>query len=95
MTGTVEKLAMPGLLFHHVSPTKDYIHDRLKPWKHYIPVRPDLKDLKAKASVGLPLGLLCNFLFCPKTDKFARFSSIGPRPTRPKPRGSPTRARPS
>mmetsp|Transcript_32904 Transcript_32904/g.55942 ORF Transcript_32904/g.55942 Transcript_32904/m.55942 type:complete len:576 (-) Transcript_32904:221-1948(-) len=47
-TGTVDKLAMPGLLFHHLSPTKDYIHDRLKPWKHYIPVRPDLKDLKAK-----------------------------------------------
>mmetsp|Transcript_42616 Transcript_42616/g.89429 ORF Transcript_42616/g.89429 Transcript_42616/m.89429 type:complete len:584 (+) Transcript_42616:84-1835(+) len=47
-TGTVDKLAMPGLLFHHLSPTKDYIHDRLKPWKHYIPVRPDLRDLKAK-----------------------------------------------
>mmetsp|Transcript_26906 Transcript_26906/g.57694 ORF Transcript_26906/g.57694 Transcript_26906/m.57694 type:complete len:601 (-) Transcript_26906:68-1870(-) len=46
--GTIEKLAMPGLLFHHVTPTKDYIHDRLTPWKHYVPVSPDLKDLKQK-----------------------------------------------
>ncbi|KAL7464741.1 hypothetical protein ACHAXS_005081 [Conticribra weissflogii] len=41
-------LAMPGLLFHHVTPTKDYIHDRLKPWSHYVPVRADLRDLKKK-----------------------------------------------
>ncbi|KAL7530728.1 hypothetical protein ACHAXR_005507, partial [Thalassiosira sp. AJA248-18] len=47
-SGTIEKLAMPGLLFHHVTPTKDYIHDRLQAWKHYIPVGPDLKDLKKK-----------------------------------------------
>mmetsp|Transcript_26905 Transcript_26905/g.57690 ORF Transcript_26905/g.57690 Transcript_26905/m.57690 type:complete len:599 (-) Transcript_26905:75-1871(-) len=47
-SGTIEKLAMPGLLFHHVTPTKDYIHDRLTPWKHYVPVSPDLKDLKQK-----------------------------------------------
>ena len=47
-SGTTEKLAMPGLLFHHVTPTKDYFHDHLKPWKHYIPVRADLKDLKSK-----------------------------------------------
>ena len=47
-TGTIEKLAMPGLLFHHVTPTKDYIHDRLKPWRHYIPVSDDLKDLEKK-----------------------------------------------
>ncbi|KAL7540704.1 hypothetical protein ACHAXR_010313 [Thalassiosira sp. AJA248-18] len=47
-TGTTEKLAMPGLLFHHVTPTKDYIHDRLKPWIHFIPVSPDLRDLKEK-----------------------------------------------
>mmetsp|Transcript_4 Transcript_4/g.7 ORF Transcript_4/g.7 Transcript_4/m.7 type:complete len:582 (+) Transcript_4:89-1834(+) len=46
--GTVEKLAMPGLLFHHVTPTRDYIHDQLTPWKQYIPVRADLKDLKQK-----------------------------------------------
>mmetsp|Transcript_7678 Transcript_7678/g.10016 ORF Transcript_7678/g.10016 Transcript_7678/m.10016 type:complete len:176 (+) Transcript_7678:1-528(+) len=47
-SGTIEKLAMPGLLFHHETMTKDYIHDRIKPWKHYIPVREDLKDLKEK-----------------------------------------------
>ena len=47
-SGTIEKLAMPGLLFHHVTPTKDYIHDRLKAWKHYIPVSHDLLDLKKK-----------------------------------------------
>jgi len=44
--GTIEKLAMPGLLFHHVTPTKDYIHDRMQPWKHYVPVSHDLRDLK-------------------------------------------------
>lgn len=45
---THSKLAMPGLLFHHVTPTKDYIHDRMKPWSHYVPVREDLRDLKKK-----------------------------------------------
>ena len=44
----MDKLAMPGLLFHHVTPTKDYIHDHMKPWIHYVPVAPDLKDLKEK-----------------------------------------------
>ncbi|KAL7534118.1 hypothetical protein ACHAXR_005643 [Thalassiosira sp. AJA248-18] len=47
-TGTFQKLAMPGLLFHHVTPTKDYVHDRLEPWRHYIPVSSDLHDLKSK-----------------------------------------------
>jgi len=47
-SGTIEKLGMPGLLFHHVTPMKDYIHDYLIPWKHYIPVSADLKDLKQK-----------------------------------------------
>lgn len=47
-TGTVQKLAMPGLLFHHMTPTKDYIHDYMKPWRHYIPVSSDLGDLKRK-----------------------------------------------
>lgn len=46
--GTVQKMAMPGLLFHHETPTKDYIHYRMKPWIHYVPVAPDLRDLKAK-----------------------------------------------
>lgn len=47
-TGTISKLPMPGLLLHHITPTKDYFHDRLKPWKHYVPVSPDLGDLKDK-----------------------------------------------
>lgn len=47
-TGTVQKLALPGLLFHHMTPTKDYIHDYLVPWRHYIPVSADLHDLKRK-----------------------------------------------
>lgn len=47
-TGTIQKLAMPGVLFHHVTKTKDYFHDRLKDWIHYIPVHSDLSDLEAK-----------------------------------------------
>ena len=47
-SGTIDKLAMPGLLFHHLTPTKDYFHDRLIPWKHYVPVSEDLSDLKSK-----------------------------------------------
>jgi hypothetical protein len=47
-TGTVQKLAMPGLLFHHMTPTMDYIHHWMKPWTHYVPVNSDLKDLKRK-----------------------------------------------
>ncbi|KAL7447989.1 hypothetical protein ACHAWC_000255, partial [Mediolabrus comicus] len=47
-TGTTHKLGMPGLLFHHVTPTKDYIHDYIKPWVHYVPVQSDLTDLLEK-----------------------------------------------
>ncbi len=47
-TGTIEKLAMPGLLFHHVTPTKDWFHDLLVPWEHYVPVAADLSDLRRK-----------------------------------------------
>jgi hypothetical protein len=46
-TGTIEKLAMPGVLFHHVTKTMDYFHDRLKGWVHYIPVHSNLSDLRA------------------------------------------------
>jgi len=46
--GTFEKLAMPGVLFHHVTPTKDYNHALIQPWVHYIPLDEDLKDLKKK-----------------------------------------------
>lgn len=47
-TGTTQKLQMPGLLFHHVTPTIDYIHYRLKPWYHYVPIAPNLSDLEEK-----------------------------------------------
>lgn len=47
-TGTHSKLSMPGLLFHHVTPMKDYIHDRMRPWVHYVPIKADLSDLKEK-----------------------------------------------
>jgi hypothetical protein len=47
-TGTLQKLAMPGLLFHHVTPTKDYFHDLIQPWVHYVPVRSNLEDLLEK-----------------------------------------------
>jgi hypothetical protein len=47
-TGTIEKLAMPGVLFHHVTPTVDYFYDKLVPWVHYIPIKADLSDLREK-----------------------------------------------
>lgn len=47
-TGTMEKLAMPGLLMHHLTPTKDYLHDHMEPWTHYVPVRSDLSDLRER-----------------------------------------------
>eukprot|EP00581_Thalassiosira_minuscula_P014683 CAMPEP_0183717658 /NCGR_PEP_ID=MMETSP0737-20130205/11210_1 /TAXON_ID=385413 /ORGANISM="Thalassiosira miniscula, Strain CCMP1093" /LENGTH=608 /DNA_ID=CAMNT_0025947135 /DNA_START=175 /DNA_END=2001 /DNA_ORIENTATION=+ len=47
-TGTIEKLALPGLLFHHLTPTKDWFHDLLVPWQHYVPVQTDLSDLRSK-----------------------------------------------
>ncbi|KAL3787808.1 hypothetical protein HJC23_003557 [Cyclotella cryptica] len=45
-SGTIEKLAMPGVLFHHITSTKDYYHDDLVPWMHYIPVEEGLSDLR-------------------------------------------------
>ena len=47
-TGTIQKLAMPGLLFHHETPAKDYFYEHIKPWVHYVPVKEDLSDLKEK-----------------------------------------------
>ena len=47
-SGTLEKLGLPGLLFHHMTPTKDYLHDKMEPWVHYVPIKSDLSDLKAK-----------------------------------------------
>mmetsp|Transcript_34011 Transcript_34011/g.64746 ORF Transcript_34011/g.64746 Transcript_34011/m.64746 type:complete len:132 (-) Transcript_34011:111-506(-) len=37
---------MPGVLFHHVTSSKDYFHDDLIPWIHYIPVNEDLSNLR-------------------------------------------------
>jgi len=45
---TLDKLAMPGLLFHHETQTKDYLDSIMKPMVHYVPVRGDLSDLQAK-----------------------------------------------
>jgi len=47
-TGTNDKLKMPGLLFHHETATKDYIHDDIQPWVHYVPVNSELSDLMEK-----------------------------------------------
>eukprot|EP00545_Synedropsis_sp_CCMP1620_P000675 CAMPEP_0119014992 /NCGR_PEP_ID=MMETSP1176-20130426/10498_1 /TAXON_ID=265551 /ORGANISM="Synedropsis recta cf, Strain CCMP1620" /LENGTH=521 /DNA_ID=CAMNT_0006968249 /DNA_START=54 /DNA_END=1619 /DNA_ORIENTATION=- len=44
--GTIEKLLMPGLLFHHSTPNMDWFYDMMIPWKHYVPVKCDLSDLK-------------------------------------------------
>lgn len=47
-TGTLSKLLMPGLLFHHETLTKDFFYDEMKPYVHYVPVKQDLSDLKEK-----------------------------------------------
>ena len=39
---------MPGLLLHHETRTKDYNHDMMEPWVHYVPVSSDLSDLREK-----------------------------------------------
>ena len=41
-------ILLPGLLFHHMTPTKDYFHDLLVPWEHYVPINTDLSDLREK-----------------------------------------------
>ena len=46
--GTIQKLAMGGVLFHHLTPTQDWFHSDLKPFEHYIPVETDLSDLQEK-----------------------------------------------
>jgi hypothetical protein len=43
--GTITKLAMPGLLFHHETPTKDWFHDEIQPWVHYVPIHTNLSNL--------------------------------------------------
>jgi hypothetical protein len=46
--GTLTKLRMPGVLFHHETQTKDWFYDLMQPFVHYIPVDVDLKDLRAQ-----------------------------------------------
>lgn len=46
--GTLEKLAMPGLLFHHETPAQDWFYKDLVPWHHFVPVRTDLSNLKER-----------------------------------------------
>lgn len=47
-SGTHAKLALPGVLFHHETPTYDYFHEDLIPFVHYIPVSTELEDLREK-----------------------------------------------
>lgn len=47
-SGTIEKLGLPGLLFHHSTPMKDYLHEKMVKWVHYVPIKEDLSDLKEK-----------------------------------------------
>lgn len=47
-SGTHTKLALPGALFHHETPTYDYFHEDLIPYVHYIPVSTELDDLREK-----------------------------------------------
>lgn len=46
--GTLEKLSLPGVLFHHKTPTYNFIHTCMKPWLHYISVEANLSDLKER-----------------------------------------------
>jgi hypothetical protein len=43
--GTITKLAMPGLLFHHDTPAMDWFHDEIQPWVHYVPIHTNLSNL--------------------------------------------------
>ena len=45
---TIQKLALPGVLFHFESPATDWYSEHLIPWVHYIPVKEDLSDLKER-----------------------------------------------
>ena len=36
---------MPGLLFHHETPAKDWFYDEIQPWVHYVPVDLTLSNL--------------------------------------------------
>ena len=46
--GTIQKLALPGLLFHHVTAATDWYDEHLVPWVHFVPVMEDLRDLRER-----------------------------------------------
>ena len=46
--GTLNKLGMPGALFHHETLAQNWFHNEMIPWKHCIPINWDLTDLRAK-----------------------------------------------
>jgi len=46
--GTLTKMAMPGVLFHHETKMKDWYFDLLTPWQHYVPVKWDLSDMRER-----------------------------------------------
>lgn len=37
----------PGVLFHHETETKDWYFDLAIPWKHYVPIKWDLSNLRS------------------------------------------------
>ena len=46
--GTMQKLAIPGLLLHHVTTATDWYDEHLVPWVHFVPVMEDLRDLRER-----------------------------------------------
>lgn len=46
--GSITKLGMPGLLFHHETRSKDWFFDDMEPWEHYVPIAWHLGDLREK-----------------------------------------------
>jgi len=45
-SGVIPKLAMPGVLFHHVTSMKDSYFDLLKPYEHYYPLKEDFSNFE-------------------------------------------------
>jgi len=43
--GTITKLLMKGILFHHETVFQDWFYDDMKPWVHYLPVTWNLSNL--------------------------------------------------
>ncbi len=93
--GVQSKLALPGVLFHHETPTYDWFHEDLIPWVTYIPVSMDLEDVSTMLSHLIPFSLLQEFLEyspfhpCFTTSLYllsisCEKSSNGPKPTQNK-----------